>query len=116
MIVIGLMTIGFVFKLKGKVEVYEVLTSISLALGLIFLIIPALGNLIVKGWFKLAEGLGWINSRILLSIIFFFILFPMSLIRRLTSQDNLLLKKKKRTTTFVERNHTYEKRDMKYGW
>lgn len=109
-IVVGLLALSYLFKI-------ELLVPISLGLGLIFLIIPALGDLIVKGWFKLAEGLGWINSKILLSIIYFFILFPTALLQKLFSKkDTLLLKNKNLKSTFTTRNHTYKKKDMKYGW
>ena len=108
-IVIGLLALSYLFNA-------EILVPISLGLGLVFLIIPKLGDLIVKGWFKLAEGLGWINSRILLSIIYFFILFPTSLLRKFSKKDNLMLKGKKLKTTFETRNKTYEKKDLKYGW
>ena len=109
-IVVGLLALSYLFKI-------ELLVPISLGLGLIFLIIPALGDLIVKGWFKLAEGLGWINSKILLSIIYFFILFPTALLQKLFSKkDTLLLKNKNLKSTFITRNHTYKKKDLKYGW
>lgn len=109
-IVVGLLVLSYLLNI-------DLLIPISLGLGLIFLIIPSLGNLIIKGWFKLAEGLGYINSKILLSIIYFIILVPTALLQKIFSKkDNLLLKKKDRNTSFTTRNHAYKKKDMKYGW
>ena len=44
-------------------------------------------------WMKLGLILGWINSRIILGIIFIFILEPISLVMRLIGYDPLKLKK-----------------------
>ena len=46
-----------------------------------------------KIWIKLGLVLGWINSRIILGIIFIFILGPISFVMRLSGYDPLKLKK-----------------------
>jgi hypothetical protein len=46
-----------------------------------------------KVWMKIGLALGWINSRIILGIIFLFILEPISLFMKLTGYDPLRLKK-----------------------
>src|SRR5262245_61526929 len=38
-------------------------------------------------WMRLGEALGWVNSRIILSAVFFVILLPIGLIRRLLGHD-----------------------------
>ena len=45
-----------------------------------------------KFWMKLGLALGWINSRIILGIIFLFVLEPISLFMRLIGYDPLRLK------------------------
>lgn len=47
-----------------------------------------------KAWMKIGYLLGWFNSRIILSIIFFLILQPIALIMKLTGYDPLRLGKK----------------------
>ena len=47
-----------------------------------------------KVWMKIGYLLGWFNSRIILSIIFFLILQPIALIMKLTGYDPLRLGKK----------------------
>ncbi len=51
-----------------------------------------------KVWMKIGLALGWINSRIILGIIFLFILEPISLFMKLTGYDPLRLKKGNRET------------------
>ena len=40
-----------------------------------------------KPWMKLAEGLGFINTRIILLIVFYLLFFPIGLLMRLTGKD-----------------------------
>tara|TARA_B100000287_G_C20220539_1_gene617849 strand:- start:87 stop:479 length:393 start_codon:yes stop_codon:yes gene_type:complete len=44
-------------------------------------------------WMKLGSVLGWINSRIILGIIFFLVLFPIAFIMKLFNYDPLKKKK-----------------------
>lgn len=46
-----------------------------------------------KAWMNLGYCLGFINSRIILGIIFFIVVMPISMIMRLTGYDPLRLKK-----------------------
>lgn len=89
---------------------------IALGVGAGSLISPLIGDLIVKGWYKLAHILGWINTRILLSLIFYLFLFPIALLAKLSQKDHLKLRKKKRESLFVERDHLYTKKDLENTW
>jgi hypothetical protein len=65
----------------------------SILFGLLALAIPrALGPL-NRAWFYLGEGLGKIVSPIVLGIIFFGILTPISIVTRLFGRDELQLKR-----------------------
>ena len=77
--------------------------------------IPPLERLIVWIWGKIALVLGWINTRIILSLVFFIFLTPFALLSRLFSKNSLQLKQES-DTTFVERNHTYTKKDLENIW
>ena len=69
-------------------------------------------------WMKIAEVLGYINARILLSVIFFIFLFPLALLTRLIKGNTLKLKKNESSddSYFDERNHTYEAKDIENLW
>ena len=75
-------------------------------------------NLIHHSWMKLAFLLGWINSRILLSIVFYIILFPLALIQKIFVGDKLQKSKKgeKEKSYYLERNHTYSAKDLENTW
>jgi hypothetical protein len=42
-----------------------------------------------RAWMKLAEGMGWVMTRVILSLFYVFILTPFGLIRRLTGNPTL---------------------------
>lgn len=65
-------------------------------------------------WFGLSHLLGGIVSKILLVIIFFLIVTPIALIRRLSGRDSLQLSQWKRDggSVFVVREHTYAADDL----
>ena len=54
---------------------------------------PKLLLYIYKAWMKLGNILGWINSRIILGLVFIIILQPIALIMRISGHDPLRIKK-----------------------
>lgn len=77
--------------------------------------ISPIGNRIVWAWYKLAEGLGWFNSRVLLTLIYYLIVTPIALLFRLFGNDPLLLKDIK-GSMFNFREHSYTKEDLENPW
>jgi hypothetical protein len=109
--VVGFLVLSFVFKTYQKELLY-----FATGLGLIFVILPFLGEYIVKAWFKLAEILGWINSRVILSFVFFVFLFPLAVLFRLTTKNPLQIKRLSEKSVFADRNHKYEAKDLENIW
>jgi hypothetical protein len=108
-IVAGLLVLFWIFDNKY-------LLWAASGISLVTLVIPVTGEWLVWAWFKLAQVLGWINSRILLSAIFFLILTPIAIISRLFQKDNLQLKGKDASTLFHSRDHLYTKDDLSNPW
>jgi hypothetical protein len=108
-IVTGLLVLYFVFK-----SVY--LLYASVAIGVISLMIPAVGNAIVSLWFKIAEVLGKINGAIILSVVFWVFLFPIALLYRLNRKNPMSVKKESNPSLYHERNHVYSKEDLEHTW
>lgn len=106
-IVTGLLVLAAIFQNEG-------FAYVALIIGIASFISP-LGNRIVWGWYKLAEGLGWFNSRVLLSIVYYLIVTPIALLFRLFGNDPLLLKDKK-GSMFIFKEHTYTKEDLENPW
>lgn len=71
------------------------------------LLAPALLKPVYGLWMKFAAALAWVNTRIILSLVFFLVFTPIGLILRLLSKD--LIKEKwdsKATTYWIEREAT----------
>ena len=68
---------------------------ISLLLILIGLLAPSRLNILYKAWMKLAYVLGWVNGRIILSLVFLLVLIQIAFIMKFLGYDPI--KSKKRT-------------------
>ena len=51
------------------------------------LVMPGLLRPIYTTWMKIGHGLGWINTRIILGVLFYVMILPMGLIMRLFGKD-----------------------------
>nr|MDJ0832323.1 SxtJ family membrane protein [Gammaproteobacteria bacterium] len=56
------------------------------------LIYPRILNPVYRGWMKIGHALGWINSRIILGLVFYVMVLPMGLIMRLFGKDPMTRK------------------------
>jgi hypothetical protein len=110
-IVTGLVVLYFIFKSR-----YPYFLIAAAAVGVLSIAIPVVGDLIVKGWFKFAEVLGAINGKILLSIVFFVVLFPVAFIAKMSKKNALGLKREPGKSVFTERNHKYSAKDLEQVW
>jgi hypothetical protein len=108
-IVTGLLALAWIFDIP-------LLGKIAVVIGAISIFFPAAARGIEWVWFKIALGLGWINSRILLSVIYFVFLLPIAWLSRLFTKDPLSLRKDKRATLFVTRDHLYTGKDLEDIW
>ncbi len=84
-----------------------------MVLGIIGLFIPVLATWITWLWYKLSEGLGFVTSKILLSVVFFLILTPIATLKKLMEKKGIAPNPK---SNYVERNHTYLKKDLENPW
>lgn len=108
-IVTGLLVLYFIFKKAW-------LLYAAAAVGVLSMLIPAVGDLIVRGWFKLAEVLGNINGKIILSIVFFVFLYPIAVLYRMRAKNPLAIRRSRTGSFYTERNHTYTKKDLEQTW
>ena len=65
---------------------------------------PRLLHYPYKGWMKLGNALGWINSHIIFGLIFIFILQPIAFAMRLVGYDPLRRRRKGEITYRENRN------------
>ncbi|GAB3252886.1 hypothetical protein GCM10027347_12330 [Larkinella harenae] len=108
-IVTGLLVLHFVFNADNWLYA-------AVAVGLLSVLVPAAGNGIAWLWFRLADVLGFINSRIVLTILFGAVLVPIAWLYRLTHANPLSIKRPKTPSLYHQRNHTYGKADLEHPW
>ena len=75
---------------------------VAIALLLIALFVYPLAGLIHRAWMKLAQVLSWVNTRILLGIIFFLILAPMAFLRKMLSKNNMPIAPGEETSYYID--------------
>lgn len=81
------------FFWKGRPAVSSALLGIGATLLATGWLCPAVLQHPSRWWMRFAHVLGWINSRVLLSIFFFLIITPVGFIMRLTGWDALRIKR-----------------------
>ena len=98
----------------GLILNQQVLQALSLCIVLVIMIFPILFYPLAILWFGLSKIMGMITSRILLGIIFYLVVTPVGLARRLYGKDrlNLVNFKKGENSVFINRDHKYDASDM----
>ena len=103
---IGLVVLYFIFK---------VVAFLFLALS-IFILSMASGTLakkIAETWVRIGHLLGAINSKILLTVVFYCLLVPLAFISKIfKKKDELQLKRKPNGSYYKTRNHIYQPKDL----
>lgn len=104
----GFLVLHLIFSWKWAV-------ILSLVIGVAGILSPFLSEKIEWGWMKLANVLGYIIPNILLSIVFYLFLFPISLLSRIFNKDQLMLSKKY-DTYFIDINKEMDKKCFEKIW
>ena len=96
-------------------ESKELFIYLACGIGLSGIFIKPLGKLVALGWYKLAELLSFVMSKVVMAVIYMFILVPVATLYRLTKNDKLSLKKSS-GSKWVSREHRYKADDLKNIW
>jgi hypothetical protein len=105
---------AILFGLLFKVRALHYLALVLLIIGVFA---KKWSMAIASGWMKFAEVVSYVNTRIILSAVFFVLLTPIALIYRMIHGDFMSLKKQdRRATYFVDREHTYGPQDLANPW
>ena len=107
------LTTGFVFLyfLFSK----PFLLIIALIFGFVGIFMPFLAKYIAIAWFKLADVLNFIMSKIILGLVYFLFLVPLAFTYNIFGKDKLSLKKRNESN-WVIRNKKYSVPDMENIW
>lgn len=104
----GFLILFLIFKWQWAVIV-------SLIIGLIGILSDNLSRKIDWAWMELAGVLNYIIPTVLLSIVFYLILFPISLVFKLFNKDALMLSSKY-DSYFITVNKPMNKKHMENTW
>ena len=109
---------GSVLAITGGLLVFLYIYRIDMLLyiAILFIVLGLLSSYFRTGiawlWIELAYLLGWLNSRILLSIIFYLVLTPLAIVRRVIikkTQEN-------KNSAYIVRNQLYTASDLDKPW
>jgi hypothetical protein len=104
-VVIGFLALSMIFKAP-------VLSWVALGIGGLSIILPPFATGFNWLWLKIGHVLAWFNSRVILGVVYFFVLVPIAFLARLFGKDKMHLKKAPEGTMFVTRDHTYTSKDL----
>ena len=96
-------------------EIYQVIGIIALTFIGLGLIIPLVLKPFYFVWMTFAAILGWVMTRVILSLVFYLVITPIGLITRILGEDFLALKKSQSDSYWnyrdssKELNQNYEK-------
>src|SRR5215475_13367306 len=86
----------------------------AIFLHVVNMIVPAIFAPVAVVWLKFSDVLGSVMSRILLSILFFCLVAPIGILRRLMGKDSLKLRefRKSEDSVMLVRNHLFVGSDI----
>jgi hypothetical protein len=111
-ILVLVLALGVVYWLNRKPYVLV----IAGILGFIGLFIPFLAEKIHWVWMKLSQAMGYVMSKVLLTIIFCIFLVPLSFFSKLFGKKTGVRMHKGSASYFVDRNFVYTKESMENVW
>jgi Saxitoxin biosynthesis operon protein SxtJ len=88
---------------RGRITIVYVFGALLLVAGLF---VPPAARAFHKGWMKFAVALGYVNSRVLLTILFYGVFVPYGFVSRLFGRDPLGRREAGKETYWTTRKAT----------
>lgn len=88
---------------RGHTLFPSVLGGLAFALGVLALLAPRFLRPVHKHWMQMAHALGWLNTRVLLGLVYFLVMTPIGIVMRLMGRDPLDRRLKDRPSYWVGR-------------
>ena len=86
----------------------------AILLGAVGLFLPAIAQVIHDLWMKLAQAMGWVMSKVLLTALFYLVLVPLAWVVRRTGA--IRRSRKGEGTYYRTRNIRYDANSMRNTW
>ncbi len=96
-------------------ESNEVYIYLACCIGITGIFVKPIGKLIAMAWYKLADLLGFVMSKLLMALVYLVVLVPMALLYQLTKKDKLQLRRNSKSK-WINRDHSYSADDLKNIW
>ena len=97
---------------KDRPWVYGLAGACGLLLILIGLVSPGASRIFHHGWMRFAGALGYVNSRILLSLMFYLVFTPYGLVMRLFGRDTMNRRGAGKRSYWIPRVKTRQERQQ----
>lgn len=97
---------------RGRITPAMVTGSIAVVLAAIGFIAPPLAKVFHRVWMTLAFALGYVNSRILLTVIYVLVFVPYRLVSRVFGRDPLDIRGGERATFWHKRPATRQPKEQ----
>jgi len=93
---------------RGRTTNAWIFGGVAVALVIVGLFVPSLAKLFHRVWMWIAVKLGWINSRILLTLVYFLMFVPYKIVSRIVGRDPLSLRQPAGNSYWHKREKTHQ--------
>jgi hypothetical protein len=97
---------------RGRTTVVLVFGALGAALVVVGLLVPLAARAFHVAWMRLAVLLGHVNSRVLLTLVYYLVVTPYGVVTRLVGRDPLRRRGAKDESYWVERKATRQTREQ----
>ncbi len=97
---------------RGRTTVVIVLGSLGILLVIAGLFVPPAARAFHRAWMRLAAFLGHVNSRVLLTLMYYLVFTPYGFVTRLVGRDPLRRRGARGESYWVERKVTRQSREQ----
>ena len=111
-----ILTILFGLILMSEIFDNLFLKYLIITLSFLSILSKKIAYLVHLSWFKLAKLLSFILPNLILSFIYFIILFPLAFLSKFFSSNDPLYLKKDYSSTFIDKKKLFPKTSFKKMW
>lgn len=97
---------------QGGITLPAIMGAAALILVIVGTFLPSAAKVFHRGWMTFAFALGYVNSRIILTLVYFLVFVPYGLVSRLLGRDPLDMRSIKRKSYWHKREKTRPDREQ----
>lgn len=105
----------YLFGIVVHGESREIFLYLACGVGISGILVRPLGKIIALGWYKMADLLSFVMSRLILAAVFLVVLVPVSTLYKIRKKDRLALGRSSKSK-WITREHQYSAADLKNLW